>query len=124
VLRTSRHTTPLVHSRCRYRQAESPSPLGAHGSVVPLLGNHRLVEPLMPPGAREPGALYFPIYRLADSLHCQALYQNSRVFWFLFSHSDFSNASRLLAPHIKLTNIIMSCHFLHVWLITNVSKTT
>jgi len=42
----------------------------------------------MPPGARNPGALYFHIYRLADPLCRQALYQYNKAFWFRFSNSD------------------------------------
>jgi len=43
----------------------------------------------MLPGACGLGAIYLHDYRLADSLHRQALYQNNRFFWFVFSNSDF-----------------------------------
>jgi len=56
--RTAKRVAPQKHLRCSYRW----------------------VKPLMPPGARNPGALYFHIYRLADPLCRQALYQYNKAF--------------------------------------------
>jgi len=53
------------------------------------LKGYCLAEPLMPLGTYGPGTLYLHDYRLADSLHRQELYQNSRFFLFVFSNSEF-----------------------------------